>query len=77
MIFKPQTNQINLDNSKLGGCSFLERMNYLKIKTENKIKDLRSKKVDINETECSFQPKLTEKAKKQPKRTVDNLLVYI
>ena len=64
-----------MDMSKLGGNSFLERMNFLKTKTENKIKDRRSKKVDVNITECSFQPKVTEKAKKLPKRTVDNLYV--
>lgn len=52
-------------------------MNYLKTKTENKIKDLRSKKVDNSETECSFQPKLTDKAKNMGKRTVDNLYVCL
>ena len=75
MIFKPQTNQVNLDLSKLGGNSFLERMNFQKLKVENKLKELRSKKVDANETECSFQPKVTDKAKKLGKRTVDNLYV--
>jgi hypothetical protein len=48
-------------------------MNFHKMKVENKIKDLKSKKVDANETECSFKPQLTEKAKKMGKRTVDNL----
>lgn len=64
-----------MDLSKLGGNSFLERMNFHKIKVENKIKDLKSKKVDANETECSFKPKITEKAQKVGKRTIDNLYV--
>jgi hypothetical protein len=52
-------------------------MNYQKMKVENKLKELRSKKVDNNETECSFQPKVTDKAKKIGKRTVDNLYVKV
>ena len=77
LIFKPQTisNNSILDLSKVGGEKFFDRMVYYKAKQEEKIRELKDKKVDNTLVDCTHQPKLTEMAKKMKKRTVSNLLV--